>query len=327
MIGSRHGTVKEPTELRGIGVHSGEESILTVRPAPEGRGIVFRRTDLEGNPEVPADLDHVADTDLGTTLSAGEGLASVHTVEHVLAALYMGGVTNAVVDLHGAEPPILDGSFQPYLEALKQVGTREQEGSPPVLKVRRPFTVETGKGASYVAAPANDFRASVTIDFPHPAIGRQFGSFALDPETFARELAPARTFGFREEAEALRERGLARGSSLENTIVLDADGVMNDGLRFPDEFLRHKVGDLVGDLALLGARIEGHLVAERPSHLGNVKLARTLLEETRRSAEGEAIVDAQKILQYLPHRYPMLLVDRVTHFEAGKRIVGSRTSR
>jgi len=322
MIGSRHATVAGPVRLKGIGVHSGEEAEINIEPAPQGRGIVFVRSDLEDSPEIPADLDHVGDTNLGTTLSAGDGLASVHTVEHVLAALSAAGVTNAVVVLKGTEPPILDGSFLPYLEAIREVGIQEQEGEIPVIRIRSPLTVSTGKGASYVATPGRGLRASVTIDFPHAAIGRQFGSFRLDEETFADELAPARTFGFREEAQALRERGLARGSSLENTIVLDETGVMNDSLRFPDEFLRHKVGDIVGDLALLQARVEGHLVAERPSHLGNVQLARALRDHHRRSPEGEAIVDAQKILQYLPHRYPMLLVDRITHFEAGKRIVG-----
>ena len=322
MIGKRHGTVAGPIRLSGVGVHSGEETTLTVEAAQEGTGIVFRRIDRPDAPDIPADLDHVADTDLGTSLAADDDGTRVLTVEHILAALAATGVTNAVVVLDGPEPPIMDGSFIPYVEAIREVGVAEQKGEAPVLRIRRPVSVETDKGASYVAAPGDGLRVSATIDFAHPAIGRQFGTFHLDPDRFATELAPARTFGFRSDADALRERGLALGTSLENTVVLDETGVMNDGLRFPDEFLRHKVGDMVGDLALLGARLEGHVVAERPSHHGNVELARALREDARRSPEGAPIVDAQKILEYLPHRYPMLLVDRVTHFEPGKRIVG-----
>ncbi len=321
MIGSTHGTLKEPLELRGVGVHSGEKAVITLRPAPPGTGIRFKRVDLPDTPEIPADLEHVADTDLGTSLMADDQETRVLTVEHVLAALSAAGVTNAAIDLSGPEPPILDGSFLPYLEGIRAVGIEAQEGTVPVIRVARPLTVKAGGDSSYVVAPADELRVSATIEFEHAAIGRQYGSFQLKADAFRDDLAPARTFGFLNEAERLRERGLARGSSLENTVVLDDDGVMNDGLRFPDEFLRHKVGDIVGDLALLEARVEGHIVAERPSHAGNVALARAL-DESRRSTAGQPIVDVQKIMQYLPHRYPMLLVDRVTHFESGKRIVG-----
>jgi UDP-3-O-[3-hydroxymyristoyl] N-acetylglucosamine deacetylase/3-hydroxyacyl-[acyl-carrier-protein] dehydratase len=162
---------------------------------------------------------------------------------------------------------------------------------------------------------------TATIDFPHAAIGRQTGSFAVDERTFRTELAPARTFGFKANAEALRARGLARGASLENTVVLDEQGVMNDALRFPDEFLRHKVGDVVGDLALLSARLDAHIVAERPSHAGNVALAKAILAQVRYGAR-EPVMDAARIMQLLPHRYPMLLVDRIVYLEEGKRIVG-----
>jgi UDP-3-O-[3-hydroxymyristoyl] N-acetylglucosamine deacetylase / 3-hydroxyacyl-[acyl-carrier-protein] dehydratase len=322
MIRSNHGTIAGPVRLSGRGVHSGEEATLTIQSAPVGTGIRFRRVDLPGAPEVPADLDHVQGTDLGTSLGGDDGDPLVLTVEHVMAALSAAGVTNAVIDLDGPEPPILDGSFLPYLEAIEEAGVRPQDEELPLIQVRRPLTVEGGLGSSYVVTPADELRISATIEFDHPAIGRQFGSFKIEPETFRREIASARTFGFRAEADSLRERGFARGSSLENTIVLDEAGVMNDALRHDDEFLRHKVGDLVGDLALLGCRVAGHVVADRPSHRGNVALGRALREEARRSADGMPIVDIQKILQYLPHRYPMLLVDRVTHFEPGKRIVG-----
>ena len=313
-------TVAEEATLKGRGVHSGADSTLVFRPAAPNSGVRFRRTDLEGSPVIPADLTHVVGTDLGTTL--GKGDVTVMTVEHVLAALTAMGVTNVQVDLSGPEPPIRDGSFRDFLDALDSAGIVEQDAPAAVMEVREPTQVKGDQGERYTLLPDEDLRISATIDFDHPAIGRQFGTFAVDRSTFAREIGPARTFGFRAEAEALKERGLARGASLENTIVLDEAGILNDGLRFPDEFLRHKVGDLVGDLALLGARLKGHLVVERPSHRGNVALARALDEAHRRSTNRAPIVDVQKILEYLPHRYPMLLVDRVVDFQEGKRIVG-----
>ncbi|TVR58762.1 MAG: bifunctional UDP-3-O-[3-hydroxymyristoyl] N-acetylglucosamine deacetylase/3-hydroxyacyl-ACP dehydratase [Gemmatimonadales bacterium] len=322
MIGSKQATLVERVRLSGVGVHSGTEATLTLVPAPECTGIVFQRTDLEGSPRIPANLDHVSDTELGTTLALPDGSAKVMTVEHLMAALAAAGISNVVVEIDGPEPPILDGSFGPYLAAIQAAGVEVQEADLPVIRIRRPVTASGSQGSSYVATSASDYRISATIDFSHSTIGRQYGSFEVGRDVFRDQLAPARTFGFRAQAEALRERGLAQGSSLENTVVLDDDGVMNDGLRFPDEFLRHKVGDMVGDLALLGARLEGHIVADRPSHEGNIALARAIVEDQRRSPEGEAIVDTKQILQYLPHRYPMLLVDRITHFESGKRIVG-----
>jgi UDP-3-O-[3-hydroxymyristoyl] N-acetylglucosamine deacetylase/3-hydroxyacyl-[acyl-carrier-protein] dehydratase len=315
----RQRTLAGPVTLEGTGVHSGENARLTMRPADAGTGIRFRRVDLDGSPEIPADLEHVVGTELGTRLGAGE--ASVMTVEHVLAALAGQSVDNALLDLSGPEPPIRDGSFKDFVDAVVRTGVVELDVPARVLALKEPLTVCAEGGASYVAAPAEGFRLSTTIQFTHPVIGRQYGSFEITPDSFARELAPARTFGFRADAEALLKRGLAQGASLENTLVLDDDGVLKQDLRFPDEFVRHKAGDVVGDLALLGARLRGHVVAERPSHKGNVELARALAERSRRS-NGAPIVDATKIMQYLPHRYPMLLVDRIVEFEPGKRIVG-----
>ena len=322
MFGPKHRTLQRPVTLSGIGVHSGESSSLTFQPDPKGPGIRFRRVDLEGSPEIPADLDHVAGTELGTMLAAPSG-ESVRTVEHVMAALSAIGISRTVVELDGPEPPILDGSFQGYLEPLQRAGIVELEDDVPSVRPSAPLTLDDRPGsARYVVTPSDTFRVSATIEFDHPAIGRQYGSFPLDTPGFTSEIAPARTFGFESEAEALRARGLACGASLENTVVLNEEGILNDHLRFPDEFLRHKVGDIVGDLALLGARLETHVIAERPSHQGNIALARALDREARRNPAGKPIVDIQQILQYLPHRYPMLLVDRVIDFESGKRIVG-----
>ena len=312
-------TLAAPATLEGIGVHTGEASTLTLRPAEPNRGLVFRRVDLPDDPEIPATLDHVIGTDLGTSLGIGD--ARVLTVEHVLASLSAYGIDNCILDLDGPEPPIRDGSFRDYGDAILEAGVQDQGELAPVLEVREPVHVDGKNGESYVVAPSDSLMISAAIDFSHPAIGRQFGSFPIEPSIWRSELASARTFGFRAEAEALMERGLAQGASLDNTIVLDDNGVMNDGLRFDNEYVRHKIGDLVGDLALLGQRVRGRLVAERPSHAGNVALAEALRVHARRSGSGP-IVDTARLMEYLPHRYPMLLVDRITHHEPGKRIVG-----
>jgi UDP-3-O-[3-hydroxymyristoyl] N-acetylglucosamine deacetylase/3-hydroxyacyl-[acyl-carrier-protein] dehydratase len=321
MTGSNHATLASEVRLEGIGVHSGEPARLALLPADEGTGIRFRRVDLPERPEIPANLDHVEASELGTTLALSDE-ARVRTVEHLMAALAMSGITNVLIELDGPEVPILDGSFLPFVTAIEKAGTVEQNTEAPAIRVRRPVAFDDEAGSSYVVAPLDGFRVSASIEFEHPTIGRQFGSYDLSPSVFRSEIAGARTFGFEKDADSLRERGLALGSSLDNTVVLDQSGVMNDSLRFPDEFVRHKVGDLVGDLALIGRRIEGHIVAERPSHRGNLALARKLIEDERLAADGPRIVDVQKILQYLPHRYPMLLVDRITDFESGKRITG-----
>jgi UDP-3-O-[3-hydroxymyristoyl] N-acetylglucosamine deacetylase/3-hydroxyacyl-[acyl-carrier-protein] dehydratase len=311
-------TIARDVALEGVGIHSGVAASLTFRAGAPGNGLRFKRIDLEGAPEIPATLDQVVDTHLGTSLGVGE--AKVLTVEHVMAAVAGAGLDNVVMELTGPEPPIRDGSFRDYSDALRSAGCVDQDAPANVLKVQEVVTARADGGESYVATVADSLRVSATIDFAHAAIGRLYGSFEITPEEFRDQIAPARTFGFLADAEALRAKGLALGASLGNTVVLDEGGVMNQPLRFPDEFLRHKVGDVVGDLALLGGRVAAHVVAERPSHRGNIALARAIRAQTQR---GDApIVDVQKIMQYLPHRYPMLLVDRIIEFEQGKRIVG-----
>ena len=317
MAGRRQRTLAGEAVLAGIGVHTAAPGTLTIGPAPANAGLVFTRADLPGAPPIPATLEHVTGTELGTRL--GSDGVDVITVEHVLAALSALVVDNAVLRLDGPEVPILDGSFAPYLEAIQAAGTEPQEAVAEVVEVVEPISVTDDQGASYVALPDRGFRISATIEFDHAAIGRQHGGFVIDRPRFECDLAGARTFGFQSEADGLRARGLARGASLTNTIVLGGGGVMNDGLRFPDEFLRHKVGDIVGDLALLAGRFRGHVVADRPSHSGNIALAREI--RARHDRRGAAAIDITTIMDALPHRYPFLLVDRVVELEPGKRIV------
>ena len=310
-------TIAGTAELEGAGIHTGKPARLRFTPAEPDEGIRFVRTDVDGAPVIPASLENVRDTDLGTTLAVGE--VEAKTVEHVLAAVGALQVDNVTIEMSGPEVPIMDGSFLPFMEALTGAGVVEQDAPARVLTFDRPLTVDGPRGGHYVCAPASDFRISATIEFDHPLVRRQFASFNVDAG-FAREIGPARTFGFLRDAEALHARGLALGAGTENAVILDEEGVVEGDLRFADEFVRHKIGDMVGDLSILGGRLRGHVVAERPSHAGNIELGRAILAAHRRGGDG--VVDITKIMQYLPHRYPMLLVDRIIDFEIGKRIVG-----
>ena len=311
-------TLRRPATLEGVGMHTGAPSRVTFRAAAPGDGVVFRRVDLEGAPEIPARLTSVSGVERRTTLAANG--AEVHTVEHLLAALAACEVDDAVVEISGPEPPILDGSFLPFVEAVRQAGPTEHGGEVVRYTVTEPFTVREGE-AAYLVGPADGLRISATIEFPHPLIGRQSGSYDITPDAFAGELAPARTFGFLSEVEKLRARGLIVGATTANAIVLDDRRVVDNTLRWPDEFVRHKAADLVGDLALLGGRLQAHVVAERPSHRGNVALGRVLRRRARTTG-GHPPLDIRDIMAILPHRYPMLLVDRIIEMEEGKRIVG-----
>ena len=319
MTSENQRTVAHEITAVGIGIHCGETVAVRVGPAPPGTGIVFRRTDIEDAPDIPARLDYVTSTELGTGLGAKD--AEVRTVEHLLAALAALAVDNAVVLVDGPEVPILDGSFAPWTRMLRDAGLVSQAARATIISVSEAISVSERRGGSYVALPHDGLRISATIEFGHHAIGRQYGDFRLDDTAFESEIAGARTFGFYEDAEALRARGFARGASLENTVVIAPDGVLNDELRYSDEFLRHKVGDLVGDLALIGARLRGHVIADYPSHSGNVVLARAILDGCARERSTREI-DIRRIMEYLPHRYPMLLVDRILEFEPRRRIVG-----
>ena len=309
--------IERPAAVRGTGLHTGSETTLTFEPGEPGQGIVFRRTDLEGSPAIPARLSMVQATDRRTVLA--DGGAEVHTVEHVLAAVRGLGVEDVTIALDGPEPPAGDGSFRPFVQALRGAGVIERPGDPVLYRVAAPFTVTEGD-AAYVVSPARGCRLTVTIDFPHPLIGAQAGTYELTPDAFERELAGARTFGFTSEVERLRAAGLIRGASTANAVVLDQARVLDTELRWPDEFVRHKAGDLAGDLALLGGRLEAHVVATRPSHQGNVALARALQRTGQR--EGGIAMDIGQILDVIPHRYPFLLVDRIIEVEGEKRIVG-----
>jgi UDP-3-O-[3-hydroxymyristoyl] N-acetylglucosamine deacetylase/3-hydroxyacyl-[acyl-carrier-protein] dehydratase len=317
---SQQQTIANEASFEGVGLHTGDTVRLRFLPAPPGTGIRFRRTDLDGAPDVPATLDSVAATDRNTTLAVGD--ARIATVEHVLAAVTACGIDNLAIEIDAGEVPIGDGSFAPFFDVLRNAGVEAQGAPARVLELQESVRASGPAGATYVAVPDDSYRVATTIEFAHPLIRRQFGAFHVTADEFATEISAARTFGFLNDAEALRERGLVKGVSFENAVILNDDGVASGELRWADEFVRHKAGDVIGDLALVGRRIRAQIIANRPSHAGNIALAQAIVKSAMKSTNGAPIVDINKIMEHLPHRYPMLLVDRIIDFEPGKRIVG-----
>ncbi|HEY9449392.1 MAG TPA: UDP-3-O-acyl-N-acetylglucosamine deacetylase [Gemmatimonadaceae bacterium] len=315
-MSERRQSIAGPVSLEGVGLHLGRPCRLTFRPADAGTGIVFRRMDLPGEPVTPALVEHAVLSERRTQLGMGE--CALHTVEHVLAAVAGHQIDDIVIEMDGPEPPILDGSALPFFAALSRAGLADRKGAVRYLNLPGPLSVTDGESV-YEALPASSLSLKVTIDFPHRLIGRQSCDFAITTDTFARELAPARTFGFVREVEALRAKGLIRGGSTSNALVLDDDGVVDSVLHWPDEFARHKAMDCVGDLALAGCRVRARVVALKPSHRGTITLVREMLTLAAKETRMLGIEDIMKVL---PHRYPFLLVDRIVELEAGKRVVG-----
>jgi UDP-3-O-[3-hydroxymyristoyl] N-acetylglucosamine deacetylase / 3-hydroxyacyl-[acyl-carrier-protein] dehydratase len=310
-------TLGAAAQICGIGLHTGVTTTVKCLPAESGKGVRFRRVDLAARPEFPARVEEVEATERRTAIGRGE--QTVHTVEHLMASVGALELDDLTIEIDGPEAPILDGSFAPYFDLLDRAGVVEQDGDPVRYTVGTPFTLTMGE-ASYIVSPAKGLRITATIEWSHPLIGRQVGSYDIGREGFRKELAAARTFGFTHEVEGLRAKGLLKGGSVESAVVLSDEGVVGGALRWPDEFVRHKVGDIVGDLALTGGRIAGHVVATRPSHEGNVALARTIVRSAGRS--GGRTFDIGRILEVIPHRYPFLLVDRIIEIEPRKRVVG-----
>ena len=268
-----------------MGLHSGVKVSLRLLPAPPGSGVVFRRVDLDGF-KVEATGRNVARVSYATSLMKKGVLIS--TTEHLLAALMGMGIDNAFVELDNLELPILDGSAQPFVEMILRAGIRKQRRQRTYMRILR--AVELREGSKFIAIyPADSYSVSYSINFPHPLIGAETYTAELSPEVFRREIAPARTFGSLQDERAMRNMGLIRGVSQENCIVLDRDSVINGPLRYADEFVRHKMLDLIGDLALLGRRILGRVVADRAGHAMHTAMVALLLRD--RSLWEEATVD------------------------------------
>ncbi len=349
-------TLQRPISLTGVGLHTGVTTTMTLKPAAEHYGIRFRRLDLGGAPEIPALVDLVVDVKRGTTISVGE--AKVATVEHVLAAVVGLQVDNIIIELNNLEPPIIDGSAKPFVDALMKAGFEMQQAPKDYLIIDQTVRfVDEKKGVDIVGLPTDDYRLTVMIDYQNPVLGSQHtGLFNLEKE-FTDEFAPARTFCFLHEVEVLHEQGLIKGGNLDNAIVivdrelpdaeikriakklgisesiiLGGNGILNNKkLHFKNEPARHKLLDLMGDLALIGAPLKAQILAARPGHAGNIEFAKLvrklylqkkLVKKFQHEKKEGIVFDINAIKRILPHRYPMLLVDKIIDFELDKRIVG-----
>src|SRR3954469_17014069 len=320
-------TVGKTAAFTGIALHTGEKVTLRLHPAPVDHGIKFKRKDLQDEPTIDAKIENLKTVERATTL--GEGSVRVHTVEHVLASLSAMGIDNAIVEMNANEPPIGDGSAAPYVQLIKNAGSAALEAPRRYFEPREPLHVETKSGSLLVVLPDDKFRVSCTQAGPN---GRftQFMSTEITPAIFEREIAPARTFVFYEDVEQLMDKNLIKGGSLENAIVIRGDAVLSkEPMRFSDEFVRHKILDVVGDLALFGRRLRAHVIAVKPGHGPNTELARALSREYAKVAPilqprpiptGEGSMDINEIMSFLPHRYPFLMVDRILGFEGDPKM-------
>lgn len=315
-LGGERVTIASQQTVDGVGLHLGAQCTLTFRPAATGRGVYFRRDDRPGSATIPACADVAVEAERRTQL--GKGDDALHTVEHVLSAVMALGIDDLEIGMSGAEPPIMDGSAKPFVEALFRAGLAANGGRPEWLVLRKSIRVVDGESV-YEAQPSTSLELDVTIDFPHPLIGRQRGEFRVTPEVFSRDIASARTFGFLHEVEALRAKGLIQGASTQNAVVLDDHQTVDGALRWPDEFMRHKALDVIGDLCLAASRVRARITAHKPSHRGTVALVRALLQHAVRET---SVLTVEDIMKVLPHRYPFLLVDRILEIEERKRIVG-----
>lgn len=331
-------TLRQPVSYTGIGLHSGNRVNLTFLPAPPNSGVRFRRVDLEGKPEIEARIENVGDTNRSTTLTKGN--IKIHTVEHVLATLAGLGIDNAIIELDANEPPISDGSARDFSRLLQSAGLEPQPEPLEPYAITAPIELQLGE--------------TIMSVFPHDRLkltctsadkkGRftQFYSVEVSPESWAKELAHARTFCFFEEIEALIKNGLIRGGSLENAVVIREDAVLTtEPMRYPEEFVRHKMLDILGDLSLLGHPIGGHVMAIKPNHAANCELVRQIQAQMRKPLEivqtfappplssglrpeepltiqDGVPLDILQVMKILPHRYPFLMVDKVIKVEGNK---------
>ena len=328
-------TLNRPASFSGIGLHSGNRVNMTILPAPANSGVRFRRVDLEGNPEIEARVENIGETNRSTTLSKGN--LKVHTVEHVLAALAGYGIDNAIIELDSNEPPIGDGSSREFCKIILAAGITQLPEKRDFYTPAEPIELRLGESVMTLF-PAEKFKITCTSADKK---GRftQFYSVEIDEKTWEKELSHARTFCFFEEIEYLIKNGLIKGGSLENAVVIRDDAVLtSEPLRYPEEFVRHKMLDIVGDLSLLGRPLLAHVIAVRPGHAANCEMVRRIAEQINKplraaqtfapppgnASELAALVpengamDVQQIMKLLPHRPPMLMVDRVLKIEGNK---------
>lgn len=325
-------TIADEISYSGIGLHTGNLTTVTFKPAPPDSGIVFYRTDIANAPPIPALVDNVVDVARGTTI--GIGSIKIHTIEHAMASLAGLGIDNIIVEVDADEIPVGDGSALPVMNTLLKAGIVELNAEKQYITVDHPVYYRKDD-VTLSILPSDELRITMTIAYDHPTVGTQYASFTITEDVFKTDLAPARTFCFLREVKMLQEAGLIRGGSLESAVVIGDNGILNDTLRFPDEFVRHKILDLLGDTYLLGHPIKGHIIGAKCGHEKNVNFSKQI-QKVYASARPECelrpyrhkvrrtppALDVNKIMKILPHRYPFLLVDRILTFEPFKSATG-----
>ncbi len=325
-------TITEEVSYNGVGLHTGSLTTVTFKPAPADSGIVFYRTDIESSPAIPALVDNVVDVSRGTTIGIGD--IKIHTIEHAMACLAGLGIDNLIVEVDADEIPVGDGSALPVMNTLLKAGIVELESEKHYIQVDHPVYYRKDD-VTLSILPSDVLRITMTIAYDHPTVGTQYASFTISEDSFKNELAPARTFCFLREVKMLQEAGLIRGGSLESAVVISDEGILNDTLRFPDEFVRHKILDLLGDTYLLGHPLKGHIIGAKCGHEKNVNFSKQIQkvyagtrpefelrpykQKVRRTPPA---LDVNKIMKILPHRYPFLLVDRILSYEPFKTVTG-----
>jgi len=356
-MGEKKRTISGTTSYTGIGLHTGEISTVIFRPAEKNEGIVFVRVDLEGSPIIPADIDHVVDISRGTTI--GINKATVATVEHLLAAIKGLNIDNIKIEINGPEVPVADGSARPFMDIISSVGIIEQDAEREYFEFEEAISLYgLSNNVDIVIVPSDDLKVTFMVDYEQPYLKTQY-TFLPSLDVFEKDFASARTFCFLHEILALKEANLIKGGSLENAMVIadpktpdseiqrlkklfnyqeeikiSENGLLNNSpLRYYNEFVRHKVVDLIGDIALLGVPIKGHILAARSGHKTNVELVKKLrqfhkkqqLQKIYQKKRNENVVfDINAIIKILPHRFPFLLVDKITDFKAGESITGMK---
>jgi len=325
-------TIKKYIVLKGVGLHTGDQVTLVFKPAGIDFGIKFTRVDLDNHPVLEADVTCiVSNPNIHRCTSIGKDGVIIHTVEHLLSVLYGLGISNLSIEINASEIPGLDGSGIEFLKAIETVGIVDQDKEVEEYAIKEPLGVEEN-GASIYIVPSEDFRISYVLDYDATFLKSQFVDMVITKDLFEREIALCRTFCLEEEASELIAKGLGKGANHENTLIVGKDGVRENKVHFSDEFARHKMLDLIGDLYLLGARIKGHIFAVKSGHALNGKLLKAISQQRKKYLRKSKIatfdcgdnkeIDISGIMKILPHRYPFLLVDRVIELEKGKRGIG-----
>ena len=328
-------TILREVSIKGKSLHTGEEVHLTLKPAPENTGVIFRRIDLFGKPELKPLIDLVDDLVRSTTIA--DGHAKVHTIEHVLSALSGCGVDNVVIEMDASEPPILDGSAKHFVNLIQEAEPVEQDAEREYFTLDEPISVTRGS-SSIIALPHDGFRITCT-SADDRGIHTQHLSLDIDPETSLAQIAPARTFTIYEDIEELLKLGKIKGGSLDSAIVIKGDKIVSkEPLRFKDEFVRHKMLDIIGDVTLVGMPIKAHIVGVRPGHALNAELSKVLRKKLLEKVKGakkksdskkapamveasETAMDIRRVLDILPHRYPFVMIDRVVELVSEDELV------